>query len=135
MKLLLCCAVFVMLLSFADAQNDTLTNPLQDSATNVDAARTHDTLGINFPILATEEKRPIYKLRPGADIPTFAIGAGWSGYAFTKIYSKTPSTEEEILSLNKNDINAFDRWAVRPYSKSIDRISYYPFFASIPLPF
>jgi membrane-associated phospholipid phosphatase len=123
-----------MLLSFADAQNDTLANARQDSVINVDSTETHDTMGINFPVFASKEKPPIYRLKPGADVPIFAIGAGWSGYAFTKIYSKPHSTEEDILSLNKNDINAFDRGAVRPYSKSIDRISYYPFFASMPLP-
>jgi membrane-associated phospholipid phosphatase len=135
MKRLLCCGVFVMLLSFADAQNDTLTNTRQDSVISVDSTLTHDTLGINFPVFSSKEKQPIYRLKAGADIPIFALGAGWSGYAFTKIYSKPHSSEEDILSLNKNDINAFDRGAVRPYSKSIDRISYYPFFASMPLPF
>src|ERR1051326_1249486 len=135
MKRLLCCGVFVMLLSFANAQNDTLTNTRQDSVISVDSTITHDTLGINFPVFFSKEKQPIYRLKPGADIPIFALGAGWSGYAFTKIYSKPHSSEEDILSLNKNDINAFDRGAVRPYSKSIDRISYYPFFASMPLPF
>jgi len=134
MKRLLCCGVLVMLLSFADAQNDTLANARQDSVINVDSTETHDTMGINFPVFPSKKKLPIYMLKSGVDIPIFAIGAGWSGYAFTKIYSKPPSAEEDILSLNKDDINVFDRGAVRPYSKSIDRISYYPFFASMPLP-
>ena len=38
----------------------------------------------------------IYKLRPGSDIPITAIGTGWSLYAFTKIYSKERSSEEDI---------------------------------------
>ena len=65
----------------------------------------------------------------------FAVGAAWSMYAFTKIYSKDDSPVETILALNKNDINGFDRGAVRPYDKNLDRISYYPFFGSVPLPF
>jgi membrane-associated phospholipid phosphatase len=135
MKRLLSCIALIMLTSVIHAQNDTLQIPRQDSLTYVDSATTRDTAGRNLLILPSDEKRPIYKFKPGADIPVFIVGAGWSAYAFTKIYSKPPSTEEEILGLDKNNINGFDRWAVRPFSESIDRISYYPFFASMPLPF
>lgn len=135
MKRLLICTVLMMLTLVVGAQNDTLEISRPDSVINVDTAVTGDSSGRNLPILASKEKQPVYRLKPGADIPIFAVGAGWSGYAFTKIYSKPPSTEEEILSLNMNDINTFDRRAVRPYSKSLDRVSYYPFFASMPLPF
>jgi membrane-associated phospholipid phosphatase len=76
----------------------------------------------------------IYTLKPGVDIPIVAVGTAWSLYAFTKIYVKTPPTVEEIEGLKKSNINAFDRWAVYPYSESIDKNSYYPFYASIPLP-
>jgi membrane-associated phospholipid phosphatase len=51
-----------------------------------------------------------------------------------KSIKKTPPTIEQIQNLNKNDVNAFDRWAIYPYSKSLDRISYYPFYAAIPVP-
>jgi membrane-associated phospholipid phosphatase len=134
MKRLSICAAFMMLTSLARAQNDTLEISRPDSVI-VDTPASRDSSGRNLPILRTEQMQPIYRLRPGVDIPIFVVGAGWSGYAFTKIYSKPHSTEEDILSLNKNDINGFDRGAVRPYSKSLDRISYYPFFASMPLPF
>jgi membrane-associated phospholipid phosphatase len=77
----------------------------------------------------------VYKLKPAVDIPIVATGTIWSLYAFTKIYSKGAIPEEKILSLNKDDINGFDRWAVYPYSKSYDDISYYPFYAAMPLPF
>src|SRR4051812_19932911 len=30
--------------------------------------------------------KPIYKINPGVDIPVVAVGAGWSIFAFTKIY-------------------------------------------------
>jgi len=77
----------------------------------------------------------VYTLKPAVDIPIVAAGTAWSLYAFTKIYSKGASSEEKILSLKKEDINSFDRWAVYPYSKSYDDISYYPFYAAIPFPF
>ncbi len=77
----------------------------------------------------------VYKIKPVVDIPIIAAGTGWSLYAFTKIYKKGNSTQAQILSLNTSDINAFDRSAVRPYSKSLDDVSYYPFYAAMPLPF
>jgi membrane-associated phospholipid phosphatase len=135
MKRLLIGTALIMLTPFVRAQTDTLENSRRDSVINVDAADASDSSGRNFPILYSGQKHPIYKFKPAVDIPIFIVGAGWSAYAFTKIYSKPPSTEEEVLSLDKNNINGFDRWAVRPYSESLDRISYYPFFASMPLPF
>jgi len=134
MKRFWICAVSVMLTSLLRAQNDTIRVSPPDSVIDVDADVTGDSAGSNLPTLTAEKKQPIYKLKPAVDIPIFVVGAGWSGYAFTKIYSKPHSSEEQILSLNKDDINGFDRWAVRPFSESADRISYYPFFASMPLP-
>jgi membrane-associated phospholipid phosphatase len=89
------------------------------------------------PILKKPEKekpKEVYKINPGVDIPVTATGTLWSLYAFTKIYSKDPSNDETILALNKSDVNGFDRWAIRPYSKKIDNISYIPFYASMPMP-
>lgn len=80
------------------------------------------------------KKISIYTLKPKIDIPLIACGTAWSVYAFTKIYKKTPPTTEQIEGLKRSDINAFDRWAVYPYSQSLDNLSYYPFYASIPLP-
>jgi membrane-associated phospholipid phosphatase len=94
-----------------------------------------DTLSTTISLVNTTKRQQVYKLKPAVDIPVFAVGAGWSAYAFTKIYSKEHSNVETILSLDKNDINWFDRWAVRPYNKSIDKASYYPFYASTLLPF
>jgi len=129
MKRLLLSAICLTVLISVHAQQDSLTSNQQNTTVMADTLRT------NFPTSSVKGKQPIYKLKPAVDIPVFAIGAGWSAYAFTKIYSKPHSTDEEILNLNKNDINGFDRWAVRPFDEKIDRISYYPFFASMPLPF
>src|SRR5690242_5750112 len=128
MKRFLCNTLCLTLIILVHAQQDTLSSNQQDTTVRTDTMRT------NFPTSPLKSKQSVYKLRPGVDIPVFAIGAGWSAYAFTKIYSKPHSTDEEILNLNKNDINGFDRWAVRPFDEKIDKISYYPFFASMPLP-
>ena len=77
----------------------------------------------------------IYRLRPAADIPIVAIGGGWSGYAFTKIYSKKASTKEEILSLNKADLPAIDRWAAGKSDPAAAKTSDLFFYGSIPVPF
>lgn len=79
-------------------------------------------------------ERQVYHINPAVDYPIIAIGTAWSAYALTKIYDKTPPTEAEILRLNKNDINAFDRWAIYPYDERLIEFSDYPFYASIPLP-
>lgn len=99
-----------------------------------------DSLSIVDTLPSVEEsiqqlKTPVYKLRPAVDIPVTAIGTVWSLYAFTKIYSKEPSSVEQIQALRTSDINSFDRRAVRPFSESLDRISYYQFFAVMPMPF
>ena len=76
----------------------------------------------------------VFKLNPKVDIPLTAVSAGWSVYCMTKVYNKGGSTEAQILSLNKNNINSFDRWAVTPYNAGLDKMSYIPFYAAIPLP-
>jgi hypothetical protein len=53
--------------------------------------------------------RQVYKLKPAVDIPVATVGTAWSLYAFTKIYSKDRSDEDDILALNIADIPKFDR--------------------------
>ncbi|TMI91467.1 MAG: phosphatase PAP2 family protein [Bacteroidetes bacterium] len=126
---LLCCTAAMILQLWSVAQTDSV------KVNSSDTLRSADTLIEKSSSVKTSERRQVYKLKPSADIPVFAVGAGWSAYAFTKIYSKEHSSEETILSLDVNDINGFDRWAVRPYDEAIDKASYYPFYASTLLPF
>src|SRR6187200_708443 len=124
---ILCCTAAIILHLYSFAQGDSLR------ATRNDTLRVPDT-SIEKSITKTVRSQPVYKLQPAVDIPVFAVTAGWSAYAFTKIYSKDTSTMEKIMSLDVNDINGFDRWAVRPYSESIGNTSNYIFYAAIPLP-
>ena len=80
------------------------------------------------------QNRDVFKLNAKSDIPITIVSAGWSVYAMTKVYNKGNSDSAQILSLNKNNINPFDRWAVTPYYSSMDKTSYIPMYASIPLP-
>jgi len=129
MKRFLCCLVYIYFSLPVLAQSDTAQTLQKDSSVIA------NTPASGFRSTARQTKQSRYNLRPVVDIPVFSAGAGWSAYAFTRIYSKPHSADEEILNLNRNNINWFDRWAVRPFSKSEDKISYYPFFASMPLPF
>ena len=126
MKKFLWCVSAISLHLFSFAQQDSVkfTN---DTVPAVDSAAT-------LPVKSVEIKQQVYKLKPALDIPIVAVGAGWSGYAFTRIYSKGQSTEEQILSLDVKDINRFDRWAVRPYSEKIGNNSNYIFYGSMFLP-
>ena len=76
----------------------------------------------------------VYKLKPAIDIPLTAIGTGWSLYAFTEIYSKPRSSEEDILSLNVNDIPSFDRHGASVYHPEADKVGDALFYGSMPLP-
>ena len=126
MKKFLWCLVAISLHLFSFGQQDSLK-------ANYDSLVTVDT-STNASNKSVEIKQQIYKLKPTVDSPVVAVGVGWSGYAFTKIYSKERSTEEQILSLDVNDINRFDRWAVRPHSEKIGNICDYIFYGSMALP-
>jgi membrane-associated phospholipid phosphatase len=77
---------------------------------------------------------PVYKLKPAIDIPITVIAAGWSSYAFGKIYSKDPIPLDVVNNLNKNDINGFDRWGAGLNNKKAAEVSDVFFYGSIPLP-
>ncbi len=80
------------------------------------------------------QKREVYKLRAASDIPIIAIGTGWSLYAFSKIYSKDKSSEEKILTLDKNQIPSFDRRGAGVYHPDADELGDMLFYGSMPLP-
>lgn len=76
----------------------------------------------------------VYQLKAASDIPIIAIGTGWSLYAFTKIYSKDKSSEEKILSLDKNDIPSFDRHGADVFHPKANETGDILFYGSMPLP-
>jgi membrane-associated phospholipid phosphatase len=76
----------------------------------------------------------VYKLNLAVDIPLTAVAAGWSLYAFPKIYDKPGITPQELNNLKKENINGFDRWAADVYHENAAKNSDMFFFAAIPLP-
>lgn len=75
----------------------------------------------------------VYQMNWKVDAPVTAVGALWSGYAFTKIYRKDPIPDSVVAKLTKEDVNGFDRWAAGMNDDKIDDISDYLFYGSMPL--
>ncbi len=75
-----------------------------------------------------------YKMNYKTVVPIIAVGFAAVGYSFSVIYSKEATPVETIQNLNKNNIPAFDRWATNYHDQNMDKISYYPFYAVMPLP-
>ncbi|MEO5572396.1 MAG: phosphatase PAP2 family protein [Bacteroidia bacterium] len=113
----------------ANAQIDSLPNLTSDTS----------SIEKSTPAPAPDKKDArngkIYYFNPWVDIPVIAAGCAWSAFAFPKIYSKDPSTEAEISSLDKNDIPSFDRWAAGKSNKTADNTSDYFMYGSVFLPF
>lgn len=81
-----------------------------------------------------QERKQVYTLSPKFDVPIIVAAGGWSYYALSKIYKKDSSSVEDILSINKNEINRFDRWAADVYHPEAEAQSDKIFFGAMPLP-
>jgi hypothetical protein len=75
-----------------------------------------------------------YIIKPKVDIPVLAAAAGWTFYGFAQISKKEPTSQTTIMNLQKSSIPWYDRWAVRPYDRNVDKLSYLPFDAAMPYP-
>jgi membrane-associated phospholipid phosphatase len=76
----------------------------------------------------------VYTIRSAVDIPLVAGGAALDLYNFGQISTKNSTSLAKLQSLKISNLDWFDRWAVHPYSHSIDQLSYVPFYVAIPLP-
>src|ERR1700761_3277764 len=75
-----------------------------------------------------------YRIKPSVDIPLLAGGAALDIYNFGQISNKNSTSIAKLQTLKISDLDWFDRWAVHPYSHSIDKLSYIPFYVAVPLP-
>jgi membrane-associated phospholipid phosphatase len=76
----------------------------------------------------------VYHTKNAVDWPiTVALG-GPAIYLLTIIYSKSPTPESVILNLDKKNVPSIDRWSAGWHDANMDKASYYPFFAVMPLP-
>jgi hypothetical protein len=76
----------------------------------------------------------VYTTKPSVDIPLVVGGAALDLYNFGQISTKNSTSLAKLQSLKISNLDWFDRWAVHPYSHSIDQLSYVPFYVAIPLP-
>lgn len=122
----------------------------QNNYGQTDSLSKRDTLSIQGSLISTDtivrtdfspslnqtepRNTQIYKLKPAIDIPLTLAAAGWSIYGFKEIYSKEGSTDAQILSLDINDVNGFDRWTADVYNEDAAKTSDLLFYGSIPLP-
>src|SRR5690242_17426381 len=88
------------------------------------------------PVLAEEPPmpNPRYKVKLGLDLPLTAITMGTTLYGFSKIYNRDRLSEEEVLSLNPQNVNRFDRSATRNLDEQWSKVGDYLFYTSQPLP-
>ena len=81
-------------------------------------------------------KQPVkvYKMNYKTVVPIIVVGFSATAYSFSKIYTKTNTPDATISALNKDNVPSFDRWATQFHDLNMDKISYYPFYAVMPLP-
>ncbi len=125
MKTFFTAAVFLFLRTIVFAQDTT--------AQSVDTSAVQPTTKSSINQDVSQEE--VYTIKnKGIHIPILVVGSAWSGYAFTKIYSKDPSTDEQIESLDPNNIIPFNRSAVDHYNLNSKKLGDYFFYGSMPAP-
>lgn len=147
-RLLFTSWISLALIASSYAQDDSTLKKDNDSVSversNTDTSgRVTDTVVAVIPADTTnivarskpQQSGEVYKLNPAVDIPLTAVTAGWSFYAFPKIYDKRGISQAELNNLNKKNINGFDRWAADVYHEKAAETSDIFFYASMPLPF
>jgi len=86
------------------------------------------------PAPSAVKKVPVYKIKPWLDIPLTAAFDAWSFYGMSVIYGRDAIPEAEILLLDKNNVNRFDRPITSNYSLKSKAASDKFFYGSMPLP-
>lgn len=90
-----------------------------------------DSVNNNIPV---KKATSVYKIKPWIDIPATLVLDGLSLNGMRVIYGREPLTETEVLALDKNSINRFDRPIADNYSESAKSTSDLFFYGSMPLP-
>jgi membrane-associated phospholipid phosphatase len=76
----------------------------------------------------------VYHVKNVVDIPIAVAGTGWTLYGFSKIYGRKEPAEAEIIALDRNNVNSFDRPVIDNYSTKAKDASDMFFYGSMPLP-
>lgn len=81
-----------------------------------------------------QKKEHVYNIKPWIDFPVTIVFAGVSVNGMRIIYGREAIPAAEILGLNKESINSFDRPIADNYSTKAKAASDLFFYGSIPLP-
>ncbi len=85
-------------------------------------------------VSGAEMTGPVYKIKPGIDIPAAILFDAYSIYGMSVIYGRDAVPVTEINALNKNNVNKFDRPGTAKYSLKAKDASDKFFYGSMPLP-
>ena len=88
----------------------------------------------NIETKKSQKHEYVYKIKPWLDIPMTAAFAGWSIYGSHIIYNRGLVPVAELMALDKNNINKFDRPIADNYSEKARSASDIFFYGSLPLP-
>ena len=91
----------------------------------------HDSLNVR---LINEKPSKVYRIKPWIDIPATVVFAGLSLNSMRIIYGRDTIPLAEVLALDKNNINKFDRPIAKNYSAEAKATSDLFFYGSMPLP-
>src|ERR1700754_3349050 len=70
-----------------------------------------------------KESDHMYNIKPWIDIPLTVVTAGFSVNGFRIIYGRDSIDAATVLSLNRNDVNSFDRPVTYNYSEKSKKTS------------
>jgi membrane-associated phospholipid phosphatase len=88
--------------------------------------------------LMTDTTKPAdphrYKIRPWVDIPYTIVADAYALWGMSVIYGRDTTPRSEILALNPNNVNSFDRPVTKNYSEKAKNASDKFFYGSMPLP-
>jgi len=116
--------LLTLLASFtANAQNDSTSARDED-----------DRPSSPFAVQTLQPIEHVYNINKAVDYPITLVLGGTSIYMLTIVYSKKPTPVADILKLNKNDLPSYDRWTAGWHDDNLDKASYIPFYAVMPLP-
>ncbi|MBT8288517.1 MAG: phosphatase PAP2 family protein [Bacteroidia bacterium] len=81
-----------------------------------------------------DKRNQVYNYNNKLDIALTSVAAAATIFNFTQIFTKDRTPEEDILALDREDVNGFDRRVAGNYNEKAKTTSDFFFSASIPLP-
>lgn len=134
-----CVSLFIALLysliTFSQVPDSIIIYSAVSDSVNVYSKIT-DSIATAIPSepIAIKQTNEPYHINPWIDIPLFVATNAWSIYGMDVIYNRDRIPEEEILALDKNNVNEFDRPITENYSPKAFKASNMFFYGSMPLP-